>query len=103
LPARSIRIEVAPLAGIEGCLQCDPLKRRSQIVVNAKSQPRRRYTIAHELGHFLNEHRPTLDFGFACTAQDISHPSSPSRCWRRGGRLSGSSLRGGDPALRRLA
>ena len=71
-----VSIEVAPLSGIEGCLQCDPLKSEGQIVVNANSPPRRRrYTIAHELGHFLNErHRPTIDFGFACTADDMAKP-----------------------------
>ena len=71
-----VSIEVAPLTGIEGCLQCDPLKSEGQIVVNANSPPRRRrYTIAHELGHFLNErHRPTIDFGFACTAEDLAKP-----------------------------
>ena len=49
-------------------------------MVNGRNSPRRRrYTIAHELGHFLNErHRPTVDFGFACTPDDLSHP-------RRGG------------------
>ena len=45
-------------------------------MVNANSPPRRRrYTIAHELGHFLNErHRPTIDLGFACTAEDMAKP-----------------------------
>jgi hypothetical protein len=46
-------------------------------VVNANSPPRRRrYTIAHELGHFLNErHQPTIDLGFACTAEDLAKPT----------------------------
>jgi hypothetical protein len=76
-----VSIEVAPLSGIEGCLQCDPLKSEGQIVVNANSPPRRRrYTVAHELGHFLNErHRPTIDFGFACTADDMSKPRRTGR------------------------
>jgi Zn-dependent peptidase ImmA (M78 family) len=54
---------------------------RGQIVVNASSPPRRRrYTVAHELGHFLNErHRPTIDFGFACTADDMSKPPRTGR------------------------
>jgi hypothetical protein len=65
-----------PLASIEGCLQCDALKSRGQIVVNARSSRRRqRFTIAHELGHFLNErHRPTSAFGFDCTAEDMAAP-----------------------------
>jgi hypothetical protein len=71
-----VSIELASLTGIEGCLQCDPLKSEGQIVVNAKSPPRRRrYTIAHELGHFLNErHKPTIDLRFACTAEDLATP-----------------------------
>lgn len=71
-----VSIEAAPFTGIEGCLQCDPLKSEGQIVVNANSPPRRRrYTIAHELGHFLNEsHQPTVDLGFACTAEDLARP-----------------------------
>lgn len=69
-------IEVRPLMSIEGCLQCDPLKSRGQIVVNALGpRRRRRYSVAHELGHFLNErHRPTIAFGFDCTAEDMSLP-----------------------------
>ncbi len=71
-----VSIEVAPLAGLEGCLQCDRLKSEGQIVVNSGSSPRRRrYTIAHELGHFLNErHQQTLDLGFACTFDDMASP-----------------------------
>lgn len=69
-------IEMRPLASIEGCLQCDPLKSYGQIVVNARNpRRRRRYSVAHELGHFLNErHRPTSAFGFDCTAEDMAAP-----------------------------
>ena len=71
-----LAIEKVPLQGIAGCLQCDPLKSEGQIVVNANdARRRRRYTIAHELGHFLNErHRPTSDYGFDCTADDMRSP-----------------------------
>ena len=92
-----VSIEVSRSSGIEGCLQMRPLKSEGQIVVNAKSSPRRRrYTVAHELGHFLNEAAPADHrLGFACTAEDLSHAarrrsrisgrrrrptSSPSRC-----------------------
>lgn len=76
-----LAIETAPLRGIEGCLQCDPLKSEGQIIVKAgTSSQRRRYTIAHELGHFLNErHRPTIDFGFACTGEDMASPRRSGR------------------------
>lgn len=71
-----LAIEKAPLQGIAGCLQCDPLKSEGQIVVNANdARRRRRYTVAHELGHFLNErHRPTSEYGFDCTAEDMRSP-----------------------------
>ena len=76
-----LAIETAPLRGIEGCLQCDPLKSEGQIIVKAGTSPqRRRYTIAHELGHFLNErHQPTVDFGFACTGEDLASPRRSGR------------------------
>ena len=71
-----VEIVEAPLEGIEGCLQTDALKSEGQIIVRAGNHPgRRRFTIAHELGHFLNErHRPMGDHGFACTAQDMRSP-----------------------------
>jgi len=71
-----LAIEKAPLTSIAGCLQCDAHKYEGQIVVRAKdSLRRRRYTVAHELGHFLNErHRPTSKYGFDCTADDMSAP-----------------------------
>lgn len=44
--------------------------------MNAQSSPgRQRYTIGHELLHFLSErHRPTVAQGFACTAVDLNKP-----------------------------
>lgn len=71
-----IDILEAPLAGLEGCLQTDGQKSEGQIIVRAgRSARRRRFTIAHELGHFLNErHRPVPGVGFACTAQDMRSP-----------------------------
>lgn len=76
-----VGIEVAPLVGIEACLQCDDRKSEGQIVVNAGSSPqRRRYSIGHELGHFLNErHRPITPGGFSCTRQDMVAPSGNAR------------------------
>ena len=76
-----VAIEERPFITLEGCLQTDPLKNLGIIAVNAKSGERRqRFTIAHELGHFLNErHRPT-DIGlFKCSAQDMSNPSGEER------------------------
>lgn len=72
-----LQIVEAPLVGVEGCLQTDAHKSQGQIVLREGRSPRRtRYTIAHELGHFLNErHRPTDAVGFACTAQDMRSPA----------------------------
>lgn len=63
----------APLVSLEACLQCDRLKSRGQIVVNANSTARRRrYSIGHELGHFLNErHRPSAGGQMNCTVGDM--------------------------------
>ena len=47
-------IAAKPLHSMEACLQCDDLKSRGQIVVREQSAPRRRrYSVGHELGHFL--------------------------------------------------
>lgn len=64
------------LSSIEGCLLTDRRKSFGAILVNAASNThRRRYTVAHELGHFLNErHRPITSTGFVCTTQDMGHP-----------------------------
>ena len=76
-----VAIEEAPLRSIEGCLQSDAWKSEGQIIVNSASSARRqRYTVAHELGHFLNErHSPTTDVGFACTAEDLGTPRRSGR------------------------
>ncbi|MDE0811278.1 MAG: ImmA/IrrE family metallo-endopeptidase [Alphaproteobacteria bacterium] len=76
-----VEIKVATLHGIEACLQCDDLKDKGQIIVIAASSPRhRRYSIAHELCHFLNErHRPTIVGGFACDADDTRVPRREAR------------------------
>ncbi|MCC0052430.1 MAG: ImmA/IrrE family metallo-endopeptidase [Rhodobiaceae bacterium] len=76
-----VAIGAAPLRSIEGCLQCDALRSEGQIIVNsASSAQRQRYTVAHELGHFLNEkHSPTTEVGFACTADDLGLPRRSGR------------------------
>ena len=53
----------------------DRQKSYGAILVNGASSPRRRrYTIGHELGHFLNEHHvPTMEDGFQCTKEDMGY------------------------------
>jgi IrrE N-terminal-like domain len=59
----------------EGALLMMPGRNRGAIVVNANaSRQRQRFTIAHELGHFLNlSHRPISPDGrFTCGKQDLA-------------------------------
>jgi Zn-dependent peptidase ImmA (M78 family) len=61
------------LHSIEGALVMTPDRNNGAILTNANSSlRRRRFTIAHELGHFLNQwHEPPNDKGFACTTEDL--------------------------------
>ena len=69
-----IEIQIEKLTSFEGALLTLPGRGYGSILVNAHSSPRRqRFTIAHELGHFLNPlHRPTTAAGFRCTRGDMS-------------------------------
>ncbi len=75
------------LTSLEGCLLTDRQKSYGSILVNAASGPRRRrYTVAHELGHFLNErHVPTSEDGFRCTREDMTHPDRTGQHLRQEG------------------
>ncbi|MCW5752138.1 MAG: ImmA/IrrE family metallo-endopeptidase [Alphaproteobacteria bacterium] len=82
--ARALDIEEIreeSLTSFEACLLTDPHKSRGAILVNRDSSvERRRYSIAHELGHFLNErHRPTADEGFRCSLDDLRESQSIDR------------------------
>lgn len=80
-----VSIETIPLRSIEACLQCDRHKSEGQIVLRAGRSPQRhRYSIGHELGHFLNErHEPIGSAGFDCTHQDMSAPIRNGRHLRQ--------------------
>jgi Zn-dependent peptidase ImmA (M78 family) len=69
-----ISIRDAALPGVEGALIMPENRNWGAIFTKAHTTPqRRRYTIGHELGHFLNLwHEPPKDEGFACTAKDLS-------------------------------
>ncbi len=71
----------APFAGIEAVLQTDAVKSLGVIGVKAGTRStRQRYSIAHELGHFLNErHEPTAHGVFTCAASDLSNPFGGQR------------------------
>ncbi len=68
-----IEIRAEPLTSFEGALLTTPERGCGSILVNKQSGHRRqRFTVAHELGHFLNPwHRPTSDHGFECSRQDM--------------------------------
>jgi Zn-dependent peptidase ImmA (M78 family) len=70
-----------PLRNLEGALITTAERDVGSILVNAKSSSqRRRYSIAHELLHFLNPlHRQTVDGLFNCRRSDMTLGGSPSR------------------------
>jgi IrrE N-terminal-like domain len=75
-----VEIQQAPLKGLEGALVSSPERDIGLIVVNAASSvQRQRFTVAHELEHFLNPwHRPIEPSGlFACRPEDVR------RSWRK--------------------
>lgn len=59
--------------GFEGMLLTDRVRSTGAILANtSKGYRRARFTVAHELGHFLMErHELTSDGGFKCRAQDL--------------------------------
>jgi Zn-dependent peptidase ImmA (M78 family) len=74
--ARALDItEIRPLQteGFEGGLITYPDKSEGIVLVNMHSQPRRqRFTVGHELGHFVNPwHKPKEGNQFLCTAEDM--------------------------------
>jgi len=68
-----LQIREEPLEGFEGALVTGQERDRGSILVNTRrSTRRRRYTVAHELLHFLNPtHRPTSLQGFWCSKIDM--------------------------------
>lgn len=69
-----VEIREAPMRGLEGALVTTPDRNVGSIVVNSRSHPlRRRFSLAHELGHFLNPwHRPSdSSGGFSCSRADM--------------------------------
>lgn len=75
------RIEDMTTDGFEGMLMTNPEKSRGAILVKANgNHHRRRFTIGHELGHFLLPwHRQTR---FSCTAENIKDTTGDSKAAR---------------------
>ncbi|MCC0026733.1 MAG: ImmA/IrrE family metallo-endopeptidase [Brucellaceae bacterium] len=68
-----IDIRIESLSNVEGGLVTTAERGIGSILVSAAaSQPRQRFTIGHELGHFLNVcHAPTGPDGFTCSKTDL--------------------------------
>jgi Zn-dependent peptidase ImmA (M78 family) len=73
-----VDIRTVEMQGFEGGLITDQSKSEGVILVNeASSRQRRRFTIGHELGHFLcPTHLPPNDSGFRCTSADMRRSSA---------------------------
>ncbi len=69
-----VEVRSAPLDNLEGALVTLPERGYGAILVNSRSGRRRaRFTMAHELGHFLKPfHRPTAERGFECSRHDLN-------------------------------
>lgn len=76
-----IEIRESAGASFEGALVMPPDRNVGAIAVNAAARPRRkRFTIAHELGHFLSLHHQPIEPGrFACSARDLGSGWMPGR------------------------
>jgi Zn-dependent peptidase ImmA (M78 family) len=80
-------LDIRPLqtTGYEGGLITDRDKSEGVILVNAHSPEfRKRFTIAHELAHFLMpSHMPSVDGRFLCSQQDMFHLATDEQDQRR--------------------
>ena len=74
--ARALDIEdirEEALVNLEGMLLTTPERSNGSILVNSRSSPeRRRFSVGHELGHFLiSTHQSVFVDGFKCSAKDM--------------------------------
>lgn len=71
--------------GFEGMLLTDPRRSTGVILANTRhGQPRTRFTVAHELGHFLLEHHVLSDVaGFRCMPADLKETREGKRHFRQ--------------------
>lgn len=70
-------IRERPLSNLEAALVTTPERDRGRILLNSRSsRQRRRFSLGHELLHFLNPtHEQTSVGGFYCTRADMGIPS----------------------------
>jgi len=69
-----VEIRLEPLTNFEGALITTPERGYGSILVNQRSNGRRRrFTVGHELLHFLSPmHQPTTPGGFRCGRRDMT-------------------------------
>jgi Zn-dependent peptidase ImmA (M78 family) len=73
-------IREEPLTGLAGCLIVPEDKSVGAIAVDGNmGEERKRYTIGHEIGHYVNPmHRASSTEGFKCTRNDmLTHSAAP--------------------------
>jgi len=75
------QIDLLPLRGFEAMLLTAPERDFGQVLLNSHSNVRRRrYSLAHELAHFLCAwHRPSAETGFACSRGDMVSPAGSAQ------------------------
>jgi Zn-dependent peptidase ImmA (M78 family) len=67
-----LKIEDLDASEFAGCLVTDAKRAEGTILVKRGGEPRRRFTIAHELGHFLMAHHvPDQPGRFLCKSSDL--------------------------------
>lgn len=73
-----VEIQDVVTDGFEGGLITNNLKTSGSILVNERSNPRRRrYTVGHEIGHYLNPwHKPKDGQQFLCSNKDLLRSAS---------------------------
>ena len=78
-------IRIDEYDGFEGMLLTDRRRSDGVILANKRNGGRRaRFTVAHELGHFLLErHTFSSDTGFLCTEKDLRARSAKRHHWRQ--------------------
>lgn len=80
-----VDIREEPLRNMEAALLTDPERSYGAILLNSTSSAqRRRFSLGHELGHFVNEyHRPTNAGGFQCARSNMVEARDISRHFRQ--------------------
>lgn len=80
-----IEVKQSQFDGFEGMLLTDRVRSRGAILANTRhGAARARFTIAHELGHFLMEwHEFSGPAGFKCSAQDMRETREGQREMRQ--------------------